>query len=293
MGKPQGSREGERGQKRGGGAWGSGPSEALDILEEPGAGISPVAFGGGEGNLQSKSGLLEREADEIAELHQFRLAGFKGRQPLERFMDLQEMVVLGGSSIGYGAVIHIESFQATAMAQSPAPSGVVDEDVAHGFGGRANEMSAVIPARLRIAAQAEPGFVHKGGGLQRVSGRLVRHSRRRDATQFLVHQRQQFGGRVRIAPIDALEYERHITHGGRALSQKNPLKGNTNAVGLRLTNTCLLMKAYAVVGGIHAGVLVAHADASEVATGPWVFLDTGRKNVGGVYEINTMQAFYI
>ena len=52
-------------------------------------------------------------------------------------------------------------------------SGVLDQDAAHGFGRRAEEVLAVVPGRVRATEEAQVGFVDERGRLQREVGPLV------------------------------------------------------------------------------------------------------------------------
>jgi hypothetical protein len=62
-----------------------------------------------------------------------------------------------------------------AMAQGPAPAGAVDEDAPHRLGRGAEKVRAILPVGLGVAAEAEPGLVHEGGGLQRLGGGFAVH----------------------------------------------------------------------------------------------------------------------
>jgi hypothetical protein len=48
--------------------------------------------------------------------------------------------------------------------------------------------------------------------LERLTRRLLRHPRRRQLAQLLVHQREQFVRSFRVALFDAIEDSRKITH---------------------------------------------------------------------------------
>ena len=84
-------------------------------------------------------------------------------------------------------------------------AGSVDQDPPHGFRRGGEELGAAFPVGLLVGPQPYPGFVHKRGWLQRHTGRLMRHPRRGEATQFVVDERQQSIGGLLFAALDAFE----------------------------------------------------------------------------------------
>ena len=56
------------------------------FVEEPRTRIRPLALGGPLGNADARRGLLERQPDKEALLHQLRLARIVRRQPLESIL---------------------------------------------------------------------------------------------------------------------------------------------------------------------------------------------------------------
>src|ERR1017187_2942294 len=99
---------------------------------------------------------------------------------------------------------------------SPAVAGgaftpcVLDEDAPHCFRRSAEEVRAPVPGLVFMASEAEPRFVDEGSGLERLIRSFVRHSCGREPAQFVVDQRQQFGGGVRITLLGTFENARHI-----------------------------------------------------------------------------------
>jgi len=63
---------------------------------------------------------------------------------------------------------------------------VVDQDLAHEAGGDSVEVGSILPFDFGSAGQTEEGFVHQGGGLQRVIAAFVAHAAARNAVQFIV-----------------------------------------------------------------------------------------------------------
>ena len=82
-------------------------------------------------------------------------------------------------------------------------SSVLDQDAAHGLGGRSEEMTAVLPVRRLLGVhQAEVGLVDQGGRLQRLAGPLPGQLVGRQTAEFVVDQRQELLGGVRVARLD-------------------------------------------------------------------------------------------
>ena len=74
-------------------------------------------------------------------------------------------------------------------------------NAANGFGGCGQKMVAVLPLRLGIRAQPQPGLMHQGGGLQRLAGRFMRHLRGGKPAQFIINQRQKLAVIAHAPPI--------------------------------------------------------------------------------------------
>ena len=55
--------------------------------------------------------------------------------------------------------------------------------------------------------------MHQRGGLQRLSGFLIGHADDGQLAQFLIDQRQQLIGRLRIARINGVEQLGNVGHG--------------------------------------------------------------------------------
>ena len=94
--------------------------------------------------------------------------------------------------------------------------GVIDEDTAHGLGGRGEEVSPVV--EVLIAHQSQIGLVNQGGSLQRVTNILTPHFTGGDAMEFAVNQRSGFVAGFRIAIPHSIEKECNV--GWLALSRR-------------------------------------------------------------------------
>ena len=74
------------------------------------------------------------------------------------------------------------------MAHGQFPAGVVDQDAAHAFRGRREEVGAIAPRGLLVAAETEPDLVDERGGLEGLAGRLPRQLGGGQPAQFVVDQ---------------------------------------------------------------------------------------------------------
>jgi hypothetical protein len=82
---------------------------------------------------------------------------------------------------------------------------VLDEDAAHGLGGRGKEVAAVVPAAfVRGPDESEVRLVDEGSWLEGMAGRLGCHPSGRELAQLVIDEREQIGrgaaipGRSRI-----------------------------------------------------------------------------------------------
>src|SRR5665213_2541368 len=87
---------------------------------------------------------------------------------------------------------------------------MVNENSPHRLGGRREEVSAILPARIIFANQAKIRLVHQGGRLQRMSGRFSGHAMPGQLAQLIINQRQQLAGGLGLATVDGLEDLRHV-----------------------------------------------------------------------------------
>src|SRR5690242_12933531 len=65
---------------------------AHDLLVEPGARVRPVALGRGAGNAESRGGLLNSHAREVAQLDQLGLDRILGRKLVQGFVKGQQVL---------------------------------------------------------------------------------------------------------------------------------------------------------------------------------------------------------
>jgi hypothetical protein len=88
-----------------------------------------------------------------------------------------------------------------------------DQDSAHGLGSGGEEMAAPVPADFVGFGEAQPGFMHKGGGLEGLAGRFLSHTRGGQLAQFIIDQRQQFLRSPGFTLLNAIEDLRDLAHG--------------------------------------------------------------------------------
>ena len=140
---------------------------------EPGFGVGPVAFDGFFGDVEDFGDFGVGHADEAVEFDDFGAHRFFGSELVEEFVNAQEFFRLGFDGQFDGS--EFEAFEIPAVFFGPAAASAIDEDAAHHFGSGAEELGAALPMLLVLAGDAEPGFVHQGGGLEGLAGRLALH----------------------------------------------------------------------------------------------------------------------
>src|SRR6185369_881645 len=142
-----------------------------NLLVQPGTRIGPFTLGSGHRDAEHLRGFLEGEADKIAQLDDFGLAGVVSGEPVERFVD-GERLLLVARRCGDLQFRHIDMFRAAAALLAMFPARALDEDSPHGFGSRGEEMRSIGKDSI---AQAKPGLVHQRGRLKRMSRLFPRH----------------------------------------------------------------------------------------------------------------------
>src|SRR5581483_8256322 len=118
-----------------------------------------------------------------------------------------------GEGGGEAEVNKVNPLLATAMAGGGFAARAIDEDAAHGLGGGAKEMGAAIKLGRGAAGEAEPGFVNKRGGLERLAGGFAGHFGGGQFAQFLVNEGQEGIGALGFATVDGLEQAGDFAHG--------------------------------------------------------------------------------
>src|SRR5260370_27708303 len=102
-----------------------------------------------------------------------------------------------------------------------------DQNPPHGLGGRAKEKRAVLPLRLRVAAEPQPGFMDERGGLQCVARPFAGHQVGGETAEFAINQRQELFSGLRIALFNALEYASDAAHARQIKRAATTIKPNS------------------------------------------------------------------
>ena len=84
-------------------------------------------------------------------------------------------------------------------------AGVLYEDPAHGLGGCAEEVAAALPGVGLAFQKADVGFMNEGGGLKSVTGAFAGHLSAGGLAEFVVDERPELGGGLRVAVADGGE----------------------------------------------------------------------------------------
>ena len=153
---------------------------------------------------------FDREAGEVAQLHQLGFARVVRGESIEGFVDGEEFVVLF-DRCGDLDVVRVHVLGAAAVFGGELAAGAVDEDAPHGLGGGAEEVGAVFKA---LVAEPQPRLMDERGGLERVAGLLAGHLRAGELAQLGIDLREQRAGGVGFAAVDGVEEEREVGHGG-------------------------------------------------------------------------------
>src|SRR5262249_37176728 len=102
---------------------------ALNLLQQPGAGVGPEVIGRSRGNAEQVGGLLDRQAAEVAQLDQVGGLGIRHGQLGEGFIQGEEIV----GYLGTGNLELVECLPLLAAAAFAGlfAAGLLDEDAAH------------------------------------------------------------------------------------------------------------------------------------------------------------------
>src|SRR6185503_3206878 len=103
------------------------PVTCANLLVQPGTRIRPFTLGSGHVNAEHLRGFLEREADKIAQLDDFSLAGVVSGEPVQRFIDRKRLLLVA-KRCGDLKFIHIDMFRAAAALLAMLPARPLDEN---------------------------------------------------------------------------------------------------------------------------------------------------------------------
>src|SRR5439155_15954637 len=121
-----------------------------------GASVSPVAFGRWLGDAKKLRCFLDGHPNEITQFDQPRFHFVLRGQSVERFVDCQELLVIGiGGNVCF---LNVHTLLSATMALRAFAAGVVDEDAAHYLSCRREEMGAASPFLVFLSNEPEIGL---------------------------------------------------------------------------------------------------------------------------------------
>jgi len=151
-------------------------------------GVQPGAVGCSRRDAQALGRLLERQPGEEPHLHQLGLDGVVLGELLQGLVQGQDF--LCGAAGQQGVEVGGVALPAAAALETALAPRLLDQDAAHGRGGRGEEMAAPVPVGRRARPdEPEVGLVNQGGRLQGLAGLLVREPLGGQPAQFVVDQR--------------------------------------------------------------------------------------------------------
>jgi hypothetical protein len=167
-------------------------------------------------DAQDLGGFLDGEPREETELHEAGLAFVEGGELRERPVEVEEVEAPRRRRDALRG-LELEAHLPLAALGRVASPRVVDEDLAHGAGGDAEEMRAVLPVDRAAADELEVGLVDEGRGLERVPRALVPEIGAGAAAQLVVHEREERVERTRVSGAPPPEELRDLSGRGDVL----------------------------------------------------------------------------
>ncbi len=191
-------------------------------VSKPGSGIGPLLAGGVNRDFKSLCDGVVVSSGEMTKFHHAGREWVLGGQSGQGVVERKQPIIL----VRLGDFAEFDAFESAAVLLTTPATGGIDKDAPHCLGGRAEEVSTILPAGVVARAdQAEIGFVHEGGGLKCLIARFVRHSRSRKLSQFVVDERKQFGGSLAIARRGGVDEESHVSHDRFLLDSRGAVEG--------------------------------------------------------------------
>ena len=117
---------------------------STNLPAEPDTGVRPKTLRGPLGKPQRRGCFLHGHSHEITQLDQFRRRRIVGGQFVQGFVDRQQFVRRRGQH--KSSFVELFSFRTPSAFQTLLAACVLDQNPAHGFGGRSEKMRAVLPA---------------------------------------------------------------------------------------------------------------------------------------------------
>ena len=156
----------------------SGVSSSLELPAQPHARDLPLAPNGRERDAQRFGGFRHAEAREVAELHEPSFLWIERGEARERVVEREKIDRIQRRLRRRGRTLRVplaidgaerDLHRRGAALEGMAPACMVHENAPHDLRGDGKELRAALPSRVVLRVEAEPGFVHKRGGLQRMS----------------------------------------------------------------------------------------------------------------------------
>jgi len=169
---------------------------ALKFVEKPGASEGPVGADRPLRNPEDARSLFRGQTGEEAQAHDLLSTGVLGGEFLQSFVELQDSfrILFSGRKV---QILEWNSLTDTAPASllPLRPTGMFDQDAAHGLRRCAEELGTTLPS-LRVpprSLEAEERLMHEGRGLQRVVLSLPRDPCAGQPVQLVVDRLIQTG----------------------------------------------------------------------------------------------------
>ena len=167
---------------------------------QPGARISPVPVSRSTRNTESLGRLVDGEAPKYAELDQIGGGPILAGQPRERLIESDELI---GSRPGDDETfVELSPLLPAAMHVRQLAAGVIDKNPPHGLSGGGEKMPAALPVLGSAVHEPQIGLMHQCRGLQCLAWFLLSESRCGQLAQFLVNERQELVGGLRVTLLD-------------------------------------------------------------------------------------------
>src|SRR5262245_32894211 len=190
----------------------------LEPVEEPAPGVRPDGVRRPRGEAERLGRLADGQAGEVAKLDQL------GGRPVGPLQGGQGLVQ-GEQVVGAARRRDVHVFERDAPPTGPPlagllAAGALDEDAAHRLGRRGEEVTAAVPLLPAVGVhQPQVSFVHQGGRLEGVAGRLGRQPGGGQFAQLAVDERQEFGRGLRVAGRGRVQ---QLGDGGHAAQTNRP-----------------------------------------------------------------------
>jgi len=149
-----------------------------DALEQPDFRDLPMAADGFFVYAEQGGDFVVIQTAKEPELYDLRFLRVFGSESVKGFVDLENLFVVNGRFDG--RFMQFDAFIAAASFKAQFTTGVFNQDPSHRFTGGAQKVGAVLPHRLVISSETQPGFVDERGGLERLIRPFASHFCRRE-----------------------------------------------------------------------------------------------------------------